>query len=160
MTDVNKINVVWCKQQAPHPLPVQLDWSSEDWDGNKAKARGQGSLMIFKFPKPEAHKLTLDLIDDIPIQKLMIETDRLEEKMIKASDTWIPPQEMEATGITPDMDSTKLDSIKDGDEGGLTEHELHLQREDEKYTLYLDTQKPEESDTELETDESKYPFHE
>ena len=29
----------YCKHEDPHPSPIQLDWSSEDWDGEKAKAR-------------------------------------------------------------------------------------------------------------------------
>ena len=54
-TEASKINIIkpipqkacekfgpscsFCRQQAPHPLPPQSDWSSEDWDGEKAKAR-------------------------------------------------------------------------------------------------------------------------
>ena len=148
----------FCRQQAPHPSLVQLDWYSKDWDGNKAKAREQRSLISFESPKPDVHKPTLDSIDDIPFQKLMIETDGSEKKM-EASDTLVPQPEPEVTGTTPGMDAMKLDGIKDGDEEGLTEQELHLQREEEKYALYLDTLKPEESDTESETDKSEYPFY-
>ena len=52
---MNKINIVqltpkracehsdylctYCKYEAPHPSPELFDWSSEDWDGKKAKAR-------------------------------------------------------------------------------------------------------------------------
>ena len=30
-----------------HPSPVPSDWSSKDWDGDKAKAREQKSLIDF-----------------------------------------------------------------------------------------------------------------
>ena len=62
-TDINKINIIqptpqkacehfgatcsFCRQQAPYLLLVQLDWSSKDWDDNKAKAREQKSLISF-----------------------------------------------------------------------------------------------------------------
>ena len=39
------------------------------------------------------------------------------------------------------------------------EHKLHLQREEEKYTLYIHNLSPEESNTEMETDGSNYPFY-
>ena len=54
MADVNKIGIIkptqrkacegsspscsYCKQDTPHPSPVNSDWSSEDWDGDKVKA--------------------------------------------------------------------------------------------------------------------------
>ena len=42
-----------CKQGVLHPLPQNSDWSSEDWDDTKAKAREQGkSLIDFNDPKP------------------------------------------------------------------------------------------------------------
>ena len=53
--DMNKINIIqpthkracenndglctYCKYEAPHPSLVPLDWSSEDWDGEKVKER-------------------------------------------------------------------------------------------------------------------------
>ena len=56
-TDANKINIIkctpqkvyelfgatclFCRQQVPHPSPDQSDWSSEDWDRDKAKARSK-----------------------------------------------------------------------------------------------------------------------
>ena len=32
---------LFCRQQVPHPLLNQSNWSSKDWDGDKAKAREQ-----------------------------------------------------------------------------------------------------------------------
>ena len=43
----------YCEQVASHTLPQNSDWSSEDCDSNKAKAKEQGkSLMDFNDPKP------------------------------------------------------------------------------------------------------------
>ena len=40
----------YCNYEAPHPSSVPSDWSSEDWDGEKAKAREQRSLIDFDPP--------------------------------------------------------------------------------------------------------------
>ena len=37
----------YCKYDAPHPSTTLSDWSSEDWDGKKAKAREQHPLLDF-----------------------------------------------------------------------------------------------------------------
>ena len=69
VSDLNKVDIVapiprkaydsfslscsYCKQGAPHPLPQDSDWSSEDWDSTKAKAREQSiSLIDFNDSKP------------------------------------------------------------------------------------------------------------
>ena len=71
----------YCKYKAPHPSPEPLDWSSEDWDGEKAKAREQKSLIDFTPPKPDTNQQMTDVMvdkketvmtDDIPFQKLTI----------------------------------------------------------------------------------------
>ena len=31
----------YCKYEAPYPSPEPSDWSSEDWDGEKAKVKEQ-----------------------------------------------------------------------------------------------------------------------
>ena len=59
--DMNKIDIIlptpkrtcectdgsctYCKYKAPHPSPVPSDWSSEDWDQEKAKVREQKPLV-------------------------------------------------------------------------------------------------------------------
>ena len=63
MVDMNKIDIIkptpkraceclcptcsYCRQDAPHPSPIHSDWSSKDWDGDKAKAKEQKSLIDF-----------------------------------------------------------------------------------------------------------------
>ena len=89
LMDMNKINIIqpvpkrackhsavtcsYCKYEAPHPSPIPSDWSSKDWDGEKAKAREQKSLIDFNPPKPDS-RLTTDLetVNDLPIQNLTI----------------------------------------------------------------------------------------
>ena len=39
----------YCECNAPHPSPAPSDWSSEDWDGDKAKVREQRSVIDFKL---------------------------------------------------------------------------------------------------------------
>ena len=72
MSDLNKIDIVapkprkecnsislscsYCKLEVPHPSPQNSDWSSEDLDGNKAKAKEQSTckpLIDFNDPKPQ-----------------------------------------------------------------------------------------------------------
>ena len=44
----------YCEQGAPHPSPQGSDWSSEDWDGTKAKTREQNDLLVhLNKPKPK-----------------------------------------------------------------------------------------------------------
>ena len=44
--DSFSLSCSYCKQGAPHPLPQDSDWSSEDWDGTKPKAREQTKSLI------------------------------------------------------------------------------------------------------------------
>ena len=39
----------YCKYDAPHLSTTSSDWSSEDWDGEKAKAKEQRSLIDIKL---------------------------------------------------------------------------------------------------------------
>ena len=55
----------FCRQQVPHPLPDQSDWSIEDWDGDKAKAREQNPIVKFDIPRPKPDKSTLNLVDSL-----------------------------------------------------------------------------------------------
>ena len=80
LTDMNKINVIqpvpkracecsadtctYCKYEAPHPSPIPSDWSSEDWDGEKAKAREQRSLIDPDFPKSDLRQTTDNRLRD------------------------------------------------------------------------------------------------
>ena len=172
--EVNKISVIkptpqkmcecfeatcsFCRQQASHPLLVQSDWSSEDWDGDKAKDREQNPLLSFDIPKPETDKQTLDPVDTLPYQNLTIKMNGLDEKAPEVSTTLVPPSESGVIGIPLKEDLTRLDGITKAKEEGLVEHELRLQKE-EKYAIYVNNLSPKDSDTDMEMDESEYPFY-
>ena len=91
--DMNKLDIVqpslkrackcsdgsctYCKYEAPYPSPEPSDWSSEDWDGEKAKAREQKSLIDFTSPKQDTNQQMTDttvvkketvMADDKPFQ--------------------------------------------------------------------------------------------
>ena len=134
----------------PNPLPIQLDWSRKDWDGDKANAREQNTLFSFDIPKPETNKQTVDSVDTLPFQNLMIKTNGPDEKAPEVSTTLIPPLEPGAIGTTP-----KEDGITEAEDEGLIEYELRLQKEEKKYAIYISHLSPEDSDTDTEMDESE-----
>ena len=84
----------------------------------------------------------------------MIKTDRPDDQAPEVSTTLIPPLEPEAIGTTP-----KEDSITEVEDKGLMEQEQRLQREEEKYAIYIGQLSPKDSDTDMVTDESEYPFY-
>ena len=57
----------YCKYDAPHPPTTPSDWSSEDWDGNKAKAREQHPLLDFSFLGKQIRKTLQDPIQDVSL---------------------------------------------------------------------------------------------
>ena len=56
----------YCKYNALHPSETLSDWSSEDWDGNKAKAREQCPLLDFKLLEQQIQKTLGDRAKDTP----------------------------------------------------------------------------------------------
>ena len=173
--DMNKIDIVqpapkracehfgaicsYCKHVAPHPSPIQIDWSSEDWDGEKAKAWEQTSLIDFDPPKPDSKQtINLETADDLPIQNLSIHEDQKEEESLEVTDVLVPPPE--ASAATPVTEVIKLENITEENNGGLTDQEQRLQREEEEYAIYISIlSDEEESNTETDTDISACPFH-
>ena len=89
----------YCKHEAPQPSPVHSNWSSEDWDSDKAKAKEQRSLIHFEPLKPYSDKELIDqltdmrkviLVDDIPFQNLTIGQDKQEEEPLETTNTVVP----------------------------------------------------------------------
>ena len=80
-TNFNKIDIVkptpkrlytrtskgctYCRFNTPHPSITLSDWSSEDWDGNKAKAREQRPLLDFKLLEQQIQKTLQDTTQDV-----------------------------------------------------------------------------------------------
>ena len=174
LTDMNKINIIQpvpkkacehsgdicscCKYETPHPSPTPSDWSSKDWDGEKAKAMEQRSLIAFDPPKPDLRQMTnSEIVNNLPIQNLTIQEDKKEE-VPEITDTLVPPPE--ASAATPMMYDTKQENIMEKkDIEGLTDQEKMLQKEGEEYAIYIaGLSEEEESDTKTDTDESPYFF--
>ena len=55
----------YCKYDAPHPLMTLSDWSSEDWDVEKAKAREQFPLLDFNQLEKQLKQTLQDPIQDV-----------------------------------------------------------------------------------------------
>ena len=158
---MNKIDVIdpspkrlctgcmYCKYDTPHPSPVPSDWSSKDWDGDKARNREQKSLIDTLLDK-ETQDRTQDkqkthLISNL--EHLTLEKDKTTPNM---TDTLIPPletseekQETEGTEVNNDVMSYSM-----------TGQELKLQHKEEKYGIYMNTfgYEGDESDMDMNTD--------
>ena len=50
----------YCKYDAPHPSTIPSDWLSEDWDGEKAKAREQHPLLDINLLEKQLQKTLQD----------------------------------------------------------------------------------------------------
>ena len=102
MLDLNKINIVaptlrkacdsfslscsYCKQGTLHPSPQDSNWSSEDWDSTKAKAKKQSkSLIYFNDPEPQTNtEKTMD-IDEVAFSKLQIGQSNLKGEPLEVT---------------------------------------------------------------------------
>ena len=144
MSDLNKINMVaptlrkacngfspsclHCKQGTLHPLPQDLDWSSEDWDRVKARIRQQTkSLIDFSDPKPKTDaEQTMD-IDEVPFSKLQIGQDAQKKEPLEVTESLVPP---------PSMTEASDDTVEKTNGEEVMEAERKLQREEEKYKMY------------------------
>ena len=147
----------FCRQQVPHPLLDQSDWSGANWNGDKANTREQNLIVRFDIPRPKPDNSTLDLIDSLPFQGLTIQTDGPDKKTPEVLTTLIPPLELEAVGTIPKDNQTKLNPIPKEEEG-LMEQELRMQKEEEKYNFFMGQLSVEDSNIDTETDKSDYPF--
>ena len=74
-------------------LPAPLDWSSEDWDGDKARAREQRSLIDFKLLDAQVQGTTWETTPDRQEQDLVngIDNLMLDQDKTTPTDTLAPP---------------------------------------------------------------------
>ena len=86
---------IYCKYNAQHPSPAPSDWSSGDWDGDKAKAREQRSLIDFKLFDNQIQDIIQDTLQDKQekglingLENLTLEQDKTTSNM---TDTLVPP---------------------------------------------------------------------
>ena len=168
VSDLNKIDIVtlrkacdgfglscsYCKQAAQHSLPQDSDWSSEDWDGNKAKTKEQSkSLIDLSDPKPKMDTEHTKDIDEIPFSKLQVGQDYSKEEPLEVTELLVPPP----LQVTETSDNT----VENTNGVDLTEAERKLQREEEKYKM-LDRiymgQLSDEEDSDPDTDDMSYTY--
>ena len=99
--------------------------------------------------------MDLETADDLPIQNLSIHE---EEELPEVTDALVPsPEALLTTSVT---EVVKPENITEENNGGLTDQEQMLQREEEEYAIYISMlSDEEESDTETDTDESAYLFY-
>ena len=71
----------YCKFDALHPSITPSDWASEDWDGDKAKAREQCPLLNLKVIEMQLQKTLQDRAQDIP-QNMTCNTDDQQTDLI------------------------------------------------------------------------------
>ena len=168
ITNFNKIDIVkptpkrlftrtsegcsYWKFDTPHPSITPSDWSSEDWDGNKAKPREQKSLLDFKLLEQQIQKtlqdtkqsksqdMTYNVVGDKQETDLIdrIQNLTLEPKQSTQNLTYIlaPPlkvlkTECEEEDIRDDPTKTPIYE--------MTDQEIWLQHEEGKYGIYMST---------------------
>ena len=105
----------YCEQGAPHPSPQELDWSSKDWDGSKAKAREQTYTLIdFNEPKPQTDNDKTTDINNVAFSKLHNGQSNLREELIEVTDSLIPPPpKMKTPGeMTGNTDREELSEVE------------------------------------------------
>ena len=123
---------------------------------NKAKAKGQKSLIDFKPPKQDNDKETDQKTDigkvtdgdNIPFQNMTLGQDKPKEELLEVTGTLFPPPK---ASVMAD-DNTKHNN------GGLTEQELRLQRAEEEYDRIYVGLISEETESGTEMDELPYNY--
>ena len=72
-------------------LPQEWDWSSEDWDGTKAKAREQTETLIdINEPRPQTDNDKTTDTDKVAFSKLQMGQSDPKEEPIEMTDSLIP----------------------------------------------------------------------
>ena len=150
----------------PHLSVTPSDWSSEDWDGKKAKAKEQRPLLDFKLLEQQLQKMLHDTTQNAVLDKqetylvngmqdLMLGQNK---DMQNKTDILAPP---------PDAPETKHEELQKDCPTmmyNMTNQEVRLQQEEEKYGIYLSTfgYKGDNSDLDSKTDSNSnamaYPF--
>ena len=135
-----------CKYDAPHPSPIPSDWSSKDWDGDKARNREQKSLIDTLLgmetqdeTQEKQEKYLISNLENLTLQQDKT-TPNMTDMLIPPLETLEEKQETEGTEINNDMMAYSM-----------TGQELKLQHEEEKYGIYMNTFGYKGDDLELDT---------
>ena len=168
---------MYCQFDAPHPSATLLDWSIEDWDGNKPKAREQCPLLDFKILEKQIQKTLQDRAQDIPQDMTHnVTTDKEETDLVNGIQDLMLESKSDTQNLT-DVPAPPLDmpEVKSKGEGGtnrptmtltyqMIDQEIQLQHEKEEYRIYRRTfgYKGDDSilDSEMDTDSNTmaYPY--
>ena len=106
----------FCQYKVPHPLLNQSEWSSEDWDGEKAKAKEQNPFIESDVPIIKAGNPTTDPVGALPFQNLKTQSDKKDKKSPEVSTTPIPILEQGAVGTALKDSISKLDTVPEEQE--------------------------------------------
>ena len=105
---------MYCQFDAPHPSANLSDWSSKDWDGNKAEAREQCPLLDFKILEKQIQKTLQDRAQDIPQDMTHnVTTDKQETDLVNGIQDLTLESKSDAQNLTdvpappPDMPKVK-----------------------------------------------------
>ena len=107
----------------PHiPPNIPLDWSSEDWDGNKANAREQYPLLDFNCIEKQIKKTLQDPIQDVSLD--LMDSDIKIEKDLR--------KDMQALTLKGDTD---IQTLADAQMTTKEELENNIEMREEEETL-------------------------
>ena len=143
---------MYCKFHAPHPSVIPSGWSSEDWDGDKAKARDQRLLLDFNLLEQQIQKTLQDTTQDVPQDTTPdAVVDKQETDLIdRIQDLTLEPKQdtQNLTDIpAPPLDVPEV-KCKEEDRRDdptttptyeMTDQEIQLQHVEEKYRIYMST---------------------
>ena len=142
----------YCQFDALHPSATPSDWSSEDWDSNKAKAREQCVLLDFKMLEKQIQKTLQDRAQDIPQDMTLdITKDKQETDLVNGIQDLMLESQSDAQNLTdlpaphhnvPEVkgkgeDETSRPTMTQMYE--MTDQKIQLQIEEEKYGIYMST---------------------
>ena len=105
----------YCAYNAQHPSPAASDWSSEDWDGDKAKGREQRSLINFKLVDAQVTDTTQETMIDKHEKDLVNGMDNLTLDADNIAPTGTLALKLdEADTSTPRLDMTENEHEVEG----------------------------------------------
>ena len=163
----------YCKYDAPHPSMTPSDWSSEDWDGEKVKAREQCPLLDFNQLEKQLKQTLQDPIQDVSQNTL---DDHMVEKSLSKDLQDLTLKEDADNQNLADTQGTRPEVLEDNNKVEekecktlvlkyeMTKQDLRLQEEEHKYNIYMSTFSYEGDDSDLdsemdtESESHAYPF--
>ena len=108
---------MYCQFDALHPSATLSDWSSEDWDGNKAKAREQYPLLDFKILEKQIQKTLQDRTQVIPQDTIHnVTIDKQETDLVNGIQDLMLESKLDTQNLT-DIPAPPLDMPEEKSKG-------------------------------------------